>query len=47
MNSTGDEVLMTGNVKVVVEADERGPGGTIESKRMRVLLDKTSGKELF
>ena len=47
MNSSGDEVLMTGNVKVVVEADSRGPGGTIKSKRMRVLLDKSEGKELF
>ncbi|MFT4634244.1 MAG: LPS export ABC transporter protein LptC [Arenicella sp.] len=47
MNSSGDEVLMTGNVKVVVEADSRGPGGTIKSKRMRVLLDKSANKELF
>lgn len=47
MNSSGDEVLMTGNVRVVVEADSRGPGGTIKSKRMRVLLDKTANKELF
>ena len=47
MSSSGDEVLMTGNVKVVVEADSRGPGGTIKSKRMRVLLDKTSNKKLF
>ncbi|MGK0373930.1 MAG: LPS export ABC transporter protein LptC [Arenicella sp.] len=47
MNSSGDEVLMTGNVKVVVEADSRGPGATIKSKRMRVLLDKTANKDLF
>lgn len=47
MNSTGDEVLMTGNVKIVVEADSRGPGGTIDTKKMRVLLDKGSAKELF
>lgn len=47
MNSSGDEILMTGNVKVVVEADSRGPGGTITSKRMRVLLDKTANKGLF
>lgn len=47
MNSSGDEVLMTGNVKVVVEADSRGPGGTIKSKRMRVLLDKTANNDLF
>lgn len=47
MNSTGDEVLMTGNVEVIVEADSRGPGGSIKSKRMRVLLDKGSAKELF
>jgi len=47
MNSSGDEVLMTGNVKVVVEADSQSPGGTMTSKRMRVLLDKSSSEELF
>lgn len=47
MNSSGDEILMTGNVKVIVEADETGPGGTIDTKRMRVLLDKNTSKELF
>ena len=41
MSSSGDEILMTGNVVVVVEADSRGPGGTLKSKRMRILLDKT------
>lgn len=40
MNSSGDEILMTGNVRVVVEADERGPGGTLNSQRLRILLDK-------
>lgn len=40
MNSSGDEILLTGNVKVVVEADSRGPGGTMKAKRMRILLDK-------
>ena len=47
MNSIGDEVLMTGNVKVVVEAGPQGPGGTHETRRMRVLLDKTTSRELF
>ena len=48
MNSTGDEILMTGNVRVVVEADSRGPGGTMKSKRLRILLDKTKeGADLF
>lgn len=47
MNSSGDEILMTGNVKVVFEADARGPGGTSRSKRMRVLLDKATKAELF
>jgi len=41
MSSSGDEILMTGNVVVTVEADSRGPGGTLKSKRMRILLDKT------
>jgi len=41
MSSSGDEILMTGNVVVVVEADSRGPGGTLKSQRMRILLDKT------
>lgn len=47
MNSTGDEILMTGNVKVVVEADSRGPGGTMKSKKMRIILDKATQAELF
>lgn len=46
MNSSGDEVLMTGNVVAVAEADSRGPGGTHKTKRMRILLDKTT-KELL
>lgn len=47
MNSSGDEILMTGNVRVIVGADSRGPGGTIKSKKMRVLLDKSSKGSLF
>ncbi len=48
MNSTGDEILLTGNVRVVFEADSRGPGGTMKSKRMRILLDKSKeGGNLF
>ena len=48
MNSTGDEILLKGNVRVVVEADSRGPGGTMRAKRMRILLDKTKeGGGLF
>lgn len=42
MSSSGDEILLTGNVKVVVEADSRGPGGTMKAKRMRILLDKST-----
>ena len=41
MNSTGDEILLTGNVRIVVEPDSRGPGGTMKAKRMKILLDKT------
>lgn len=47
MNSTGDEILMTGNVKVIVGADSRGPGGTMKSKKMRVLLDKSAEGSLL
>jgi len=48
MNSTGDEILLTGNVRIVVEADSRGPGGTMNAKRMRIILDKTKdGGGLF
>jgi len=48
MNSSGDEILMTGNVRVVVEADSRGPGGTMKSKRLRILLDKSKeGSGIF
>ncbi|NND81273.1 MAG: LPS export ABC transporter periplasmic protein LptC [Gammaproteobacteria bacterium] len=41
MSSSGDEILLTGNVRIVVEADSRSPGGTMKAKRMRILLDKT------
>ena len=48
MSSSGDEIILTGNVKVVVEADSRGPGGTMKSKRLRILLDKSKeGGGLF
>ena len=47
MNSSGDEILMTGNVRVVVEADSRGPGGTMKAKRMRIILDKSTKDSLF
>jgi lipopolysaccharide export system protein LptC len=40
MSSSGDEIILTGNVKIVVEADSRSPGGTQKSKRLRILLDK-------
>ncbi len=40
MNSSGDEILMTENVRVVVEADERGPGGSLKTQRLRIKLDK-------
>ncbi|MFT5571338.1 MAG: lipopolysaccharide export system protein LptC [Cryomorphaceae bacterium] len=47
MSSSGDEILLTGNVKIVVEADANGPGGTMKAKRMRILLDKTTKDSLF
>jgi len=47
MNSSGDEIIMTDNVKVVVEADENGPGGTINTKRLRVLLSPEEKDSLF
>lgn len=48
MSSSGDEILLTGNVKIVVEADSRSPGGTMSAKRMRILLDKSKqGDNLF
>lgn len=40
MSSSGDEILLTGNVKIVVEADSRSPGGTMKAKRMRIILNK-------
>ena len=47
MTSSGDEIIMTDNVKIVVEADERGPGATLKTKYMRILLDKEAQGALF
>lgn len=47
MNSTGDEIIMTDNVRIVVEADENSPGGTINTKRLRILLTKNEKESLF
>ena len=48
MSSSGDEVLLKGNVRIVIEADSRGPAITQRSKRLRILLDKTQkGGGLF
>ncbi len=41
MSSTGDEILLKDNVRVVIEADSRGPAITQKSKRLRILLDKS------
>lgn len=41
MASTGDEIILKENVRIVIEADSRGPAITQKSKRMRILLDKT------
>ena len=48
MSSSGDEVLLKGNVRVVIEADSRGPAITQKSKRLRILLDESKkGGGLF
>lgn len=48
MSSTGDEVLLKDNVRIVIEADSRGPAITQKSKRLRILLDKSKdGGGLF
>ncbi len=47
INSTGDEIIMTDNVRIVVEADENNAGGTIKTKRLRILLNKNEKESLF
>lgn len=48
MSSSGDEILLKENVRVVIEADSRGPAVTQKSKRLRILLDKSKdGGGLF
>ncbi len=46
LSSGGDEILMTDNVKVVQEGDSRGAGGTMRTKKMRILLEKSISKDL-
>lgn len=47
MNSSGDEILLTGNVRIIFEADSRGPGGTQRANRFRIKLDKETKDQLF
>lgn len=47
MNSTGNEIIMTDNVKVIVEADANSPGGTINTKRLRILLTENEKNSIF
>ena len=47
MSSSGDEIILTGNVRIVVEASDESPGGTMKSKRMRILLDQETKAGLF
>lgn len=47
MNSTGDEIIMTDNVNIVIEADDNNPGGTIKTKHLRILLSPDEKKSLF
>ena len=44
VSADGDEILLTGNVKIVQEADARGPGGTMQAQRMRILLDESANR---
>jgi len=47
VTGTGDEVIMTDNVRVIVEATEETAGGTIKTKRLRVLLTENEKDSLF
>lgn len=47
MNSSGDEILLTGNVRVIFEADSSGPGGEQRAKKMRIILDKDTKESLY
>ena len=42
VSADGDEILLTGNVKIVQEASSGSPGGTMRAQRMRILLDESS-----
>jgi len=46
ISSNGEEILMTGNVKVTQGADSRGGGFSQKTKKMRVLLNKSIKKQL-
>ena len=47
MPANGDEILLTGNVRVVFEAGEGSAGGAMRAKKMRILLDQNAQDVLF
>ncbi len=46
ISAGGDEILMTGNVKITQARGPQGPGFTQKTKKMRVLLDNSIKKQL-
>ncbi len=44
VSSNGNEILLTGNVRVIQGQDQQGSGGIMTTEKMRIMLDRSKGK---
>jgi hypothetical protein len=44
VSSNGNEILLTGNVRVIQGQGQQGPGGVMTTEKMRIMLDRSKGK---
>ncbi len=44
VSSNGNEILLTGSVRVIQGQDQQGSGGIMTTEKMRIVLDRSKGK---